>query len=388
MKSLFKYRAAFPARPRRDRLAGFLRVLAAGALAISMHAGEWRMGVVEAAIGGRYSSLQVDKFGNAHVCSNSPANNTLAYAFWDRAANKWFTTVLDASSGFCSLVLDSQQRPHISYLGYGNGRLKYAYWTGDSWNKQVIEIKATRIISYNTSIALDAEDHPSISCYEEGIRLRVVRWNGKFWETRTADNDQGSGKFNSMGMASGGYPEVAYGNVEYKNASLRFARWNGSAWDVEILEGEGRPGTSMWSVALLVDQADVPHIAYTDIEHRLIKYAVKRGGKWDLQIVDSIAGFGYPDRNGIAVDEHGNVYISYFDAGSGLLKLAYKKDQKWVNEVVDSQSAGITSCLRIVGDTIWLTYGDETGEGLRYARGSLLPSSSEANPASPGGISK
>lgn len=386
MKFSLVPRAAFPAKYRRAISAVRLCVLAAGALAMSLHAGEWKLGVVETAVGGRFSSLRVDKYGNAHVCSNSPTNNTLAYSFWDHAIDKWFSTVVDASSGFCSLVLDSQQRPHISYISYGTGRLKYAYWTGNSWNKQEIQINATRVISYNTSIALDSEDRPSISCYEEGLRLRMVRWNGKFWESRIVDPDEGSGKFNSMGIASDGRPRVAYGNVEYKNASLRFASWNGLDWDIEVLEGAGGPAI-MYSVAMLVDQANVPHIAYTDVRQKLIKYAVKRGVKWDLQIVDGIASVGYPDRNGIAVDGNGNVYISYFDAGSGLLKLAYKKDQKWVTEVLDSQTVGITSCLRIVGDSIWVTYSNETGEGLRYARRSLPQSSSDANPST-GGISK
>ena len=388
MKSSFGRRAAVPARPRTVTFARFLPVLAAGLLAaLPVQAADWRLGVVEGTKGGRYSSLQIDKYGNAHVCSYSPDNNALSYSFWDRAVNKWFTTVLDASSGFCSLALDSQQRPHISHIGYATGKPRYTYWDGSSWKAQTLRIPATRVISYNTSIALDSDDHPNISFYEEGLRLRIVQWNGKFWETRTVDADQGSGKFNSIGISAGRL-EIAYGNVEYKNASLRFARWNGQSWDVEYVEGEGMPGTSMWSVALTLDQGDVPHIAYTDVRNRLIKYAVKRGGKWDLQVVDTIAKVGYPDRNGIALDPQGNVYISYYDAGKGLLKLAYKKDQRWVSEVVDWNYSGFTSCLRIVDGSIWLTYSDETGEELRYARGVLPDRSGEPKPDSRSGSPK
>ena len=159
--------------------------------------------------------------------------------------------------------------------------------------------------------------------------------------------------------------------MEYKNASLRYARWNGHSWDVEVLEGAGRPGTSMWSVSMVLDKADAPHIVYTDAVNGLVKYATRKAGKWDLQIVDSLANVGYPDRNGIALDEEGHPYISYFDPGRGLLKLAHLKDNKWVTEVVDRNSAGFTSSLQIDHRNIWLTYLDGTGQRLKFARRSL-----------------
>jgi hypothetical protein len=131
---------------------------------------------------------------------------------------------------------------------------------------------------------------------------------------------------------------------------------------------------------MILGKADVPHIAYTDVNRGLIKYAVKTGGKWETQVVGAVAMVGYPDRNGIALDEHGNVYISFFDAGTGELKLAYRIGQNWVNEVVDHQ-AGLTNTLRISGDSIWLTYADGSGEQLRYARAVLPATSGESKQA-------
>ena len=70
---------------------------------------------------GLFSSMKFDIHGNAHVGYVDPSGNELRYSFWDRILNKWFTTNVDRSGGFCSLALDSQQRPHISYLNYGAG---------------------------------------------------------------------------------------------------------------------------------------------------------------------------------------------------------------------------------------------------------------------------
>jgi hypothetical protein len=356
-----------------------LRAIVVAALAAGLtHATEWRVGVVGAGVGGRYSSFRIDKSGNVHACSVSPANTMLTYSFWDSTRDKWFSMEIGKSSGFCSLVLDSKEHPHISFIGYGTN-LNYARWNGNAWEKQHIPIRA-RTIAYNTSIALDAQDHPSISFYEElgqddnKLRLRIVRWEDGYWKSSTIDSDYGSGKFNSMAIDSAGRPQVAYGNVSYENAGLRFASWLGQSWKLEILEGAGKVGTSMYSVALTLDEKDTPHITYTDLKNQLVKYGVKRAGKWDLEVVDKITKVGYPDRNGIAVDEDGNVYISYHDFGLGLLKVAYKRDGKWYSEIVDTQS-GFTSCVRVAGKSVWVTYSDDSGEELRYAH-AIFPSAS------------
>jgi hypothetical protein len=92
-----------------------------------------------------------------------------------------------------------------------------------------------------------------------------------------------------------------------------------------------------------------------------------------VQAVDSVGVVAYPDRNGIALDEHGTPYISYYDGKNGVLKVAYQKEQRWVSEVVDDGFAGFTNSLQIHGGTIWLTYSGGPGGGLRFARRPLTP---------------
>jgi hypothetical protein len=336
----------------------------------AVNAAEWRGEVVDPAAG-MFSSMKFDTYGNAHLSYLDPSENLLRYAFWDRSLKKWFTTNLDKSAGFCTLVLDSRQHPHISYHAWGGG-LMYAHWDGSLWQKQKISI-AAREIAFYTSIALDKNDNPSISFYETiagdnslVVRLRTATWNGKFWAVTTVDSTKGSGKFNSIAVDSGGHAHVAYGNVNYENASLRYAYWNGESWKTQILEGAGIPGSSCWSVSMILDKTDTPHITYTDIPHGLVKYATKKDGSWRLEVVDSLAGHGYPDRNAIVLDDQGNPYISYYDAGVGVLKVAHRQGQKWVTEVVDR--GGLQSSLQIDHGVIWVTFGDEIGSRLNCAR--------------------
>jgi hypothetical protein len=354
----------------------FEGVLAFAALAAALPAAEpvWQTELVDLAGGGKFPSLRIDSHGNAHVSHYDEVDNRLKYSFWDQHVKKWFTTAIDATRGFCSLALDAQERPHISYLAYGgDAQLKHAAWDGAAWKTEFIHIRA-RDISFYTSLTFDEKWNPSISYYEYWgttedytLHLRNVMWTGEYWAVRTVDTTPGSGKFNAIARDSAGHPHIAYINVKYENSSARYARWNGQGWDISVLEGRDGP-LSGGSAAIVLDKNDTPHLTYSDLAHGIVKYAVRRNGKWDLQVVDRLAAAGYPDRNGIALDDQGRVYISYYDAGRGVLKLAHKQGEKWVSEEVDGNFAGFTNSLQIAGGTIWIVYSDETGRRLKCAR--------------------
>ena len=156
--------------------------------------------------------------------------------------------------------------------------------------------------------------------------------------------------------------------MSYENASLRYASWDGEKWKTEILEGAGKPGTYRQANILVIDKADVPHIAYADLVSGKVKYATQVDGKWQIETVDSVAGVAYPDRNGLALDERNNPYITYFDSARGVLKLAYKKGEKWMAETVDEGFAGFTSSVQVYEGVIWITYSRGIGGGLKFAR--------------------
>jgi hypothetical protein len=336
-----------------------------------LSAAEWRIESVDPGGGGKFSSLKIDHAGNAHVAYYDEATHELKYGFRDRKLNKWFTTRLDITSGFCSLALDSKDRPHISYL-VGNGKLSYIHWDDKSWVKETLAISA-KVIDFYTSIALDTNNNPRISFYQYwgmgedyDLHLRNIAWTGNRWEVQTIDSTPGSGKFNSLGIGSTGFPQVAYANVRDENASLRYAAWNGKTWLLTVLEGMTvrRP---VQGVAMAIDKQGEPRIVYSDLTTSQIKYAASDKGKWSIQVVDTLVGAAYPDRNGIALDEEGHPYLTYFDAGSGVLKLAYQIGGRWATEMVDQNSNGFTSSVQIHDGNIWISYGDGSGATLHFA---------------------
>jgi hypothetical protein len=354
----------------------------------------WTIETVDVTGAGRYSSLQVDPKGNVHVAYIPEiAGHPLHYAFWDRVVKKWFTMRVAAVASFCTLVLDSKQYPHISYADHGTGlgaKLRHAFWDGSTWKIVPLEVQPGAVVAYFTSMALDANDKPFFSFYDYAdptntfrLRMRSVFWMGSFWQAITVDPGGGSGKFNSIAVDSKGQPHIAYANVKYETSGLRYADWDGKTWRTEVIDGIGGP-LPVYSVAMVLDKSDNPHIVYTDVQGRILKYATRNGkGPWRIEAIDAVQGPAYPDRNGIALDKEGNPYLSYYDEKFGILKVAFRKSGKWFIQTVDRNFAGFTSSVGIDNEhnTLWVSYADDTEGTLKVAHRELelsLPSATAA----------
>ena len=374
-------------------MAALLCAAGSGVAAPAAGAPTWNIETVDSSGPGRYTSLRLDKEGNAHlIYVLEDEQDTLRYAFRDHVLNRWFTMQVARGSGACSLTLDSKQRPQISYVDAGTAsgsKLHYARWDGSAWKKEDLRL-SSEIIAYYNSIALDQADRPSLTFYEYrgprdsniAIRLRNVMFNGSGWDVRTVDPASGSGKFNSMVAGPDGNPRIAYANVAAGTESIRYAEWNGTAWVREIIEGlrENQGQAVGYSAAIAVYKDGTPHITYMNESVPQVRYAVRRNGKWEVTTVARLAGVGYPDRNSIALDDNGNPYIGYYDAGASTLTVAFQRGGKWGLVGVDT-GAGFTSSLQIANGELWISYTDDTNGGVKVAR---MPLSSLWSAADPG----
>ena len=291
-------------------------------------------------------------------------------------------------------MLDSKNRPHISWADYGGAsgaKLRYARWEGQSWKKIAIPLNSD-IVGYFTSIALDARDNPRISFYEYrgpkgtdlAVRMRVVSWNAGHWDVETVDGQNQSGKFNALGIDAQGQEHLVYANVNAMTTGMRYARWDGTAWKLEIFDGPelNNGGYVGYGANLAVDKQGNPHATYLNYSTPALKYAVRKNGKWQSMTVERLRGVGYPDRNGITVSESGNPYISYYDAGLGVLRLAHQKGDKWLVETVDGNASGFNSSVQVSQDGVWIAYADEATGALKVAH---RPLDADDSPA-PSGV--
>lgn len=359
--------------------------------AMAAPAANWQIELLDSGAPGKFSTMKADNKGNLHLAfvADDGAHYTLKYGFWDRNLKKWFLMPVDHGASFCSLTLDSQQHPHISYADAGGGsgaKLRYAHWDGQEWKKTAIPLNSD-VIGYYTSIALDPHDNPSISFYEYrgpkgtdlAVRMRIVTWKTNHWQVETVDGQNQSGKFNALAIDAKGRMHLVYANVNAMTTGMRYALWDGTSWQHEIFDGpeQNDLGYVGYAANLALDKAGDPHTTYMNYSVPAVKYAFRKDGRWSVQTIERLAGVGYPDRNGIVVTDTGDPYISYYDAGVGALRLAHRKDGKWLIETVDDNASGFTSSVQVGDEGVWIAYADEGNAGLKVAHRPLTPQDSE-----------
>jgi hypothetical protein len=106
-------------------------------------------------------------------------------------------------------------------------------------------------------------------------------------------------------------PHVCY--YDALNDVLKYAVKDGNSWTIEVVDGDiGDVPTSVWgSASLALDGNDVPHISYIDFTPQpVLKYANRPSEGWGTpQVVDNTA---YIDQQtSIAVDSNDNIHICY-----------------------------------------------------------------------------
>jgi hypothetical protein len=272
----------------------------------------WNIEIVDSADQvGDYSSIAVDTLDNPHISYFRGSDFSLQYA---RKNGTWVIQTVE--SGFkgmyTSIELDSSQNPHIAYSDL-LGALKYAVWTGSSWNTETVDAVAAQHIS----LALDAGDLPRI-CYLHVLQgqLQYALWDGSMWNVQLVDSSSALvGLYPSLAVDASGDPHVSY--YDHTNGDLKYAAWNGSTWDKQVVDSAGVAGQH---TSLALDSSGNPHITYFDETNGNLKYASWNGAGWDIEIADSAGTVG--QYTSLALDATGDAHISYFDVDNADLKYA------------------------------------------------------------------
>ena len=97
-----------------------------------------------------------------------------------------------------SLALDSSDRPSIAYATIDDGSLHYARWTGTSWALETVDPSPDIV---DCSLALDSQNRPHI-CYlvlsgdfdggDGGVivgTMKYAHWTGSSWDIQTVDQE-------------------------------------------------------------------------------------------------------------------------------------------------------------------------------------------------------
>jgi len=213
------------------------------------------------------NSIAVDSKGYPHIAYgrewNWFNNFELRYAYFD--GTKWNVEVVDneyeKEGSLCSLALDSNDYPHITYLedpNTGKYNLKYARWDGTKWIKEVLTTEDDWKIY--TDIAIDSNDRPHItykgySYLHYKYSVFYIYFDGYSWKKELIDTVLDSGPL-AIELDSNDYPCIAYKYFD----GIKYAHWTGSEWIKEYACQKGA-GIAQSYLSLALDSKNYPHIS-------------------------------------------------------------------------------------------------------------------------------
>lgn len=216
---------------------------------------------------GRYTSLELDEYDDPRVSYHESFHGSLRYAERDNDGWRTFTVTDDGEKlgSHTSLALDSDSKPHISFYDWEGRDLKYAEGVIEEsiqWKVQTVE-EAGELVGKYTSLELDKNDRPHISCYEwtdENKRLKyVTRSMSGVWTSEEISPADPSGTYTSIELYGAGDPLISY--HEWGEENLRLAVKEDGEWKNVKIDTEGRVGS--YTSLDYIGQAET-HISYYD----------------------------------------------------------------------------------------------------------------------------
>ncbi|PVX24604.1 MAG: hypothetical protein CW716_09720 [Candidatus Bathyarchaeum sp.] len=266
-------------------------------------------------LGSGYPSIVLDSNDNPHIVFGS---SFVTYASLDSTG--WsFQTVDRGNSGW--IALDSNDEPHLVYKGT-NG-LQYARFTEMGW--QIETIDELQNASSRVYLEIDANNNPHVlyGCEISGpqgalIAINYATRNSSGWSIQTVVSDAGSGNFGNLALDSKSYPHFVYirpqihpdyGYYTPLNTTQIYVNWNGSTWNTQ----EVASNIKWHGIAgfLALDSQDYPHVVYyneTTDDSGVLFYSRITGTVWDNQIIDSGNAL---NPSSIALDANGTPHIAY-----------------------------------------------------------------------------
>jgi hypothetical protein len=295
--------------------------------------------------GGLTPCLALDSNDRPHISYLN--GSSLRYASWNGSAWNIETPATAGYVWYPSLALDSLDRPHISYadyktysIGIKSWDLVHFWWTGSFWAGQTVD-NVEEDIGSHSSIAIDSANFAHISCYGDTFQdLKYAEEGFQGWSIESVEKSARVGMYSSLALGSFNRPCISY--YDGTNGDLKYAKWNGSSWNIEIVDSKGDVGAYS---SLALDSMNKPHISYYDSTHSDLRYASWNGSAWNIKTVDSGGEVGR--YTSLDLDSDDNPHISYYDSTHSDLRYASWNGSAWNIKTVDPNEAGEGSSLAL-----------------------------------------
>ena len=316
---------------------------------------------------GEWTSIALDFQDQPHISYFDNTNANLEYAHYDGSSWQicWPDTEGDVGR-YSSIALDGLGYPHIAYFNVSHedltSSLKYTYYDGETWQIVSVETSSENVGLF-CSIAIDSYDRPHISYFADLslYDLKYSYYYGFDWYIITVDETGMVGRFTSIALDAYDRAHISYQDFESGNGNLKYAYYDGVIWDVVDVDTAGDVG---YYTSIAVDRSGYPHISYRDNTNRDLKYAYYDGAHWTIVIVDSAGDVGKFDS--IALDSTDRPHISYYAERD--LRDAYFDGVTWHITTIDTGGVGRYSSIALDSDGYpHISYRDDTNDALKYA---------------------
>lgn len=285
--------------------------------------------------------------------------------------------------GYSSLKLDRSGNPVISYFDYTNGDLKLVRCADANCasGRSIQTVDSAGVVGEYTSLALDSNDNPVISYYDNtNSDLKVVHCGNADCSggnsIQTVDSEGFVGLNTSLVLDANGNPVIAY-SASVGSQRLKLARCGNpqcsSGNSIQTVDSTGSVGLYL---SLALDLAGNPVIAYFDGTNVDLKVAhcgnASCSGSNSLQTVDSAGLTGaYPS---VAVAPNGNPLVGYMAGSRTFLKFVRCGDPNcsaanaFQNvDVSPSVGSNTSMALDATGNPV-ISYYDNANHDLKVAR--------------------
>jgi hypothetical protein len=181
--------------------------------AVQTAPGTWTTGMVTPITYAEWTSIALD--GDSAPLIASSYSESLALVHWTTSGWQPDAALagipFDGQTDCVSLALDSACNPCIAFcVGGSASAVMLASRSGDVWSLDTVDV-VSGYVPKGTSLVLDTQDHPHLS-YHTQTALRYAAWDGAFWQIETIDAvDTGVYEYGtSLALDAYGHPHIAH----------------------------------------------------------------------------------------------------------------------------------------------------------------------------------
>lgn len=275
-------------------------------------------------------------FGFGTQPSIAYTNGSREVKFAARNQNGWqiFPTVFDQEAvTIVGLARDNSGNPHLAYVASESDDLYYSYWTGSTWQTELVETGAWLGTYPSLQIETTAPYTAHISYAGDGLKY-ATNIDG-VWQTEHIVPD-----LNIIGTSLAiepGFPpnnHIAY--YDFTNGQVKYATDAGNSWTIKTIDSEGPVAGSGITIALEPTFPYTKHVAY--VGDTDIRYATSvSGNSWQTEIIEMGGSQWFDSLNSpsLALDSQGEPHIAYHGAiFNGDLTYTYRDAGVWHSEIL------------------------------------------------------